>query len=194
MDMGHGGMDHGDRSMADDHAGHGASMCKMNMVFTWDPTDVCVVFQWWHIRGPSTFIASLVGIVLLGAGYEYLRTLTYPQLIPRSDVIELDSNDSPNTPLSTAQTVIDNTSRSPATPSDNSKYGTLTTVTEFSVVERHGKTKRSVLYAIQVIYSTFIMLITMTYNGWIIIAVGAGALIGHLIFGAKAQSRTMSCH
>ncbi|KAK9326864.1 Ctr copper transporter [Lipomyces starkeyi] len=130
------------------------------MVFTWGPTDVCVVFQWWHIRGPRTIIASLVGIVLLGAGYEYLRTLTYPQ----------------------------------STPSDKSKYGTLTTVTEFSVVERQGKTVRSVLYEIQVIYSTFIMLITMTYNGWIIIAVGAGALIGHLIFGAKAQSRTMSCH
>ncbi|KAK9359300.1 Ctr copper transporter [Lipomyces starkeyi] len=175
--------------MAGGHAGNGASMCKVNMVFTWDPTDVCVIFQWWHIRGPRTFIASLVGIVLLGVGYEYLRTLTSPQLIPRSDIIERDSNDTPSTPSSKTRTEIDNTSHSPPS-SGTSKYGIMASVTEFSVVEP----LRPVLYAIQVIYSTVIMLITMTYNRWIIIAVGAGALIGHFILGAKAQSRTMSCH
>lgn len=48
-------------------------MCSMNMLFTWDPTDLCVVFKWWHVRTTFGFILTLVTIAALSAGYEYLR-------------------------------------------------------------------------------------------------------------------------
>ncbi|KAK9235532.1 Ctr copper transporter family-domain-containing protein [Lipomyces kononenkoae] len=187
MDMSHGGMDHG--SM--DHSGtqHSSSTCKMNMVLNWDPTDVCVVFEWWHIRGPGTLAASLICIILLGIGYEYLRTITSVPVIPHTDIDDCDSDGS-STP-----TLIDVEMPPPiAVPSDTTKYGTLSNVRKTTFLKRYGMRLRSVLYAIQVMYSFFIMLIAMTYNGWIIIAVGVGALIGHLFFGYRTQSRTMSCH
>ncbi|KAK9252559.1 Ctr copper transporter family-domain-containing protein [Lipomyces tetrasporus] len=193
MDMNHGNMDHG--GMIGGDVGHGSSMCKMNMVFTWDPTDVCVVFKWWRIRGPGTLIASLVGIILLGIGYEYLRTLTSAPLIADTDKDEFDSDSTASSPLSMTPTLVDVSIPPPITAlSDTTNYGTLVTRGKFNFFKRYRARLRSVLYAIQVLYSFFIMLTAMTYNGWIIIAVGVGALIGHLLYGERARSRTMSCH
>jgi hypothetical protein len=85
--MDHGNMDHGG------HGGHGAmDMCNMNasislplstpqpvtnipsqMLFTWDTTNLCIVFKWWHIRSPLSLTISLLAVVALVAGYEALR-------------------------------------------------------------------------------------------------------------------------
>lgn len=45
----------------------------MNMIFTWDTTDLCVVFKWWHVRTNLGLILTLLTIVFLSAGYEYVR-------------------------------------------------------------------------------------------------------------------------
>ncbi|KAK9353457.1 Ctr copper transporter family-domain-containing protein [Lipomyces doorenjongii] len=182
--MGHGGMDHSDSS-------HDSSACRMNMIFTWDPTDVCVVFEWWHIRGPGTLIASLVGIIVLGIGFEYLRTLTSAPVIATTDIDEFDSDSSTS---SSTPTLIDMQIPPPITIASNTtKYGTLFTTKKTTLLKWYRNRLRPVLYAIQVIYSFFLMLTAMTYNGWIIIAIGVGALIGHLLFGEKARPRTMCC-
>lgn len=34
----------------------------------------------------------------------------------------------------------------------------------------------------------------MTYNGWIMISVGVGAVIGYLLFGSGSSSKTAACH
>ncbi|KAK9315098.1 Ctr copper transporter family-domain-containing protein [Lipomyces starkeyi] len=194
MDMDHGGMDHGGMDHGSmDHSGssHGSSTCRMNMIFTWDPTDVCVVFEWWHIRGPGTLIASLFGIIVLGIGFEYLRTLSYAPVIAATDIDEFDSDSSAS---SSTPTLIDIQIPPPITIASNTtKYGTLFTTKKATFLKRYRKRLRSVLYAIQVIYSFFLMLTAMTYNGWIIIAIGVGALIGHLLFGEKARPRTICC-
>ncbi|KAK9327416.1 Ctr copper transporter family-domain-containing protein [Lipomyces starkeyi] len=194
MDMDHGGMDHGGMDHGSmNHSGstHGSSTCRMNMIFTWDPTDVCVVFEWWHIRGPGTLIASLFGIIVLGIGFEYLRTLSSAPVIAATDIDEFDSDSSAS---SSTPTLIDMQIPPPITIASNTtKYGTLFTTKKTTFLKRYRKRLRSVLYAIQVMYSFFLMLTAMTYNGWIIIAIGVGALIGHLLFGEKAQPRTICC-
>ena len=43
------------------------------MLFTWDTTDLCIVFRSWHISGTFSLIVALVGIILLTAGYEAVR-------------------------------------------------------------------------------------------------------------------------
>lgn len=43
------------------------------MLFTWDTTDLCIVFKGWHINGTGTLILSLLAIVLMTAGYEAVR-------------------------------------------------------------------------------------------------------------------------
>ena len=43
------------------------------MLFTWDTTNLCIVFHWWHVSSITTLLLSLVGVALLTAGYELVR-------------------------------------------------------------------------------------------------------------------------
>ncbi|KAF2772026.1 hypothetical protein EJ03DRAFT_387836 [Teratosphaeria nubilosa] len=60
--------------------------------------------------------------------------------------------------------------------------------------EQKGKVVKAVLYGIQVFYSFFIMLLFMTYNGWVMIAVGVGATIGFLLFSGSSVQKSAACH
>ncbi|RYP24742.1 hypothetical protein DL765_000288 [Monosporascus sp. GIB2] len=73
--MDHSHMDHGG------HGGHGdmdmgGDKCNMNMLFTWDTTNLCIVFRQWRVRGPASLVVSLMAIVAICAGYEALREAT----------------------------------------------------------------------------------------------------------------------
>lgn len=71
----------------------------------------------------------------------------------------------------------------------------------------------ALLYAVQVFYSFFIMLVFphsaseiasvlthsrllfMTYNGWIMLAVAVGAFVGYLVFGGgSSAAKSAACH
>lgn len=47
--------------------------CNMNMLFTWDTTDLCIIFRWWHVGSTATLLLSLVAVAVLTAGYEAVR-------------------------------------------------------------------------------------------------------------------------
>jgi len=73
--MDHSQMDHGDHM----HGGHGGDMsnqCSMNMLFTWDTENLCIVFRQWRISSTPSLLFSLVAIVFLATGYEGLRALS----------------------------------------------------------------------------------------------------------------------
>ncbi|KIW32957.1 hypothetical protein, variant 1 [Cladophialophora immunda] len=60
---------------------------------------------------------------------------------------------------------------------------------------RQGTITRAGLYALQVFYSFFIMLLFMTYNGFVMLAVAVGAFIGYLAFSYKTSpTKTAACH
>ena len=46
------------------------------MLFTWDTTNLCIVFRGWRIDGTGSLIFSLLAIVLLTAGYEAVREIS----------------------------------------------------------------------------------------------------------------------
>lgn len=46
------------------------------MLFTWDTKNLCIVFRQWHIRTTPGLIVSLIAIVLIGMGYEALRSVS----------------------------------------------------------------------------------------------------------------------
>ena len=46
------------------------------MLFTWDTTDLCIVFRGWHIHNAASLIGSLIGVILLTAGYELVREIS----------------------------------------------------------------------------------------------------------------------
>lgn len=45
----------------------------IQMLFTWDTKNLCIVFPQWHVRGTASLIFSLLAIVAICAGYEALR-------------------------------------------------------------------------------------------------------------------------
>ncbi|KAJ4372500.1 copper transpport protein [Neocucurbitaria cava] len=49
---------------------------RCQMLFTWDTTDLCIVFRGWHIDGTTSLVFSLFAIVLLTAGYELVREVS----------------------------------------------------------------------------------------------------------------------
>ena len=46
------------------------------MLFTWDTTDLCIVFPSWHISGTTSLVFSLLAVVLMTAGYEAIREIS----------------------------------------------------------------------------------------------------------------------
>ncbi|KAF2421026.1 Ctr-domain-containing protein [Tothia fuscella] len=61
-------------------------------------------------------------------------------------------------------------------------------------VEKSTKLVKAGFYAVQVFYSFFIMLLFMTYNGWIMLAVAVGAFVGYLAFGNSSATKSVACH
>lgn len=43
------------------------------MLFTWDTTNLCVVFRGWRITGTLSLILSLFAVMAITAGYEAVR-------------------------------------------------------------------------------------------------------------------------
>lgn len=43
------------------------------MLFTWDWKNTCVVYRWWHVKTFPQFLATLVAITIIAAGYEYTK-------------------------------------------------------------------------------------------------------------------------
>ena len=95
--MDHSHMDHGDMG----GGGHDMPMCSMNvrlqpilnqqepppqlirisslsiqMLFTWDTTNLCIVFPSWRVTGTLSLIVSLLAVVALTAGYEAIREVS----------------------------------------------------------------------------------------------------------------------
>ncbi|KAL2155116.1 hypothetical protein VTH82DRAFT_3792 [Thermothelomyces myriococcoides] len=153
-------MDHSAHSGHDDMGGgDGGPMCKMNMLFTWDTTDLCIVFRQWHISSPLGLVVSLVAIVAICAGYEALR-----ESIRRYEAVL--------------------TRRVDTAPRQSREQ-----------ISRRAHVIKAVLYGIQNFYAFMIMLIFMTYNGWVMIAVSVGAGLGYLLFGGKTTvAKETACH
>ncbi|KAG5920873.1 hypothetical protein E4U53_003860 [Claviceps sorghi] len=60
---------------------------------------------------------------------------------------------------------------------------------------RQGHVVKAVFYGLQNFYAFMLMLIFMTYNGWVMIAVSLGAFLGYLFFGhCTSSTKDNACH
>ncbi|TIA62930.1 Ctr copper transporter [Aureobasidium pullulans] len=159
--MDHGGMDHGGMDHGD--------MCNMNMLFTWDTNNLCIVFKSWRVTSTMSLIWSLLGVVILTAGYELIRELSrrYEAKVQR----EIDD-----------------------LPNDGEGSSLLASGRSAADAHAKSKTIKAAFYAVQVFYSFFIMLLFMTYNGWIMLSVAVGAFVGYLVFGNSTVTKSAACH
>lgn len=53
-----------------------APPARAQMLFTWDTTNLCIVFRQWHVRSTAALIFSLAAVVALAMGYEALRAVS----------------------------------------------------------------------------------------------------------------------
>ncbi|EDO01974.1 hypothetical protein SS1G_04450 [Sclerotinia sclerotiorum 1980 UF-70] len=109
------------------------------MLFTWDTTNLCIIFRWWHIRSTFSLLISLLGVVAITAGYEGIRSLArrYESWVEK-------------------------------------QQASITRRNQEEVGQRAHIIKAA-LYAFQYFYAFMLMLLFMTYNGWVMISVGVGA-------------------
>ena len=137
----HHNMDHNMPGMED--------KCSMNMLFTWDWKNTCIVFKWWHVKTEIGFV------------YHSLQLYYWAHYTSSSKHGSVNGKGM-NWQHWVLQCFNDNT----------------------------GKTiqnQKGVLYGFQVIYSFWLMLVFMTYNGWYMLAVGVGAGLGNCIWGVPAN-------
>ncbi|KAJ4990255.1 ctr copper transporter family protein [Stagonosporopsis vannaccii] len=197
--MDHGHMDHGMPGM--DHG----PKCNMNMLFTWDTTDLCIVFRSWHISGTFSLIVALIGIILLTAGYEAVREASRRYEAHSAKALEgrrggddLRGGCWVGFPCSVYHTL--ERQLSPARAKDVLPADESSSLLHSgrnaggSNAEQQAKLVKAALYAVQVFYSFFIMLLFMTYNGWIMLAVAVGAFVGYLLFANSSPTKSAACH
>jgi len=155
--MDHSQMDHSGHM---DHGGDGMNdMCSMSMLFTWDTTNLCIVFEQWHIRTTPGLIISLIAVVLIAMGYEGLRATC--RVYERSIDARVES-----------------------APRQNRDS-----------LARHSHLIKSLLYGFQNFYAFMLMLVFMTYNGWVMVAVSLGAFLGYYVFGSHTSAtKETACH
>merc|ERR1712098_123317 len=172
MDHGQMDHDHGDMDM-------GGDQCSMNMLFTWSSKNLCIVFPQWRVTGTLSLLISLIAIVILTAGYEWVRDLSRRYEQTHSAHLQAFS-----------------TSTQPEGSRINEISSLLSPGKDArSSAEQRGTIVKAAFYAVQVFYSFFIMLLFMTYNGWVMLAVAVGAFFGYLLFGAHTSAtKSVACH
>lgn len=129
------------------------AMCSMNMLFTWDYNNVCVVFKWWHIRTKVDLVLTVLAIIFLASLYELLKS-KYRSFL--------------------------RTARQSKAPGTADVY--------YATYLRKVKVRKALYYGLQVGYSFLLMLVFMTYNGWLMIAVAVGAALGNFVWGTELES------
>lgn len=161
---------HGSDEETCDLSGH-----SMMMMFFHGGYCEIVLFNTWKVTTVASLIGSMIGIFIMAALYEglkyyreYLFWRTYNTLQYRSVSMPPEKG------------VVSEDNR-------------IVQPTMFSVM--HGF--QTFLHVVQIVLSYFLMLIFMTYNIWLCLAVVVGAATGYFLFGWKKSvivDVTEHCH
>ncbi|XP_029940023.1 high affinity copper uptake protein 1 isoform X1 [Salarias fasciatus] len=179
--------DHNHGGGGDEHAGH-----SMAMTFNLDYIGVELLFSGLVINSAGEMVAACIGVFLLAALYEGLK-IGREVLLRRSQVnVRYNSMPLPGADgtvlMETHKTVghhgISEKSRLP----EMSSRQRMLSPAHFM---------QTLLHIVQVVVSYFLMLVFMTYNGYLCIAVAAGAGMGYFLFSwrkAVVVDITEHCH
>ncbi|KAK9759606.1 copper transpport protein [Basidiobolus ranarum] len=140
--------------------------CAMNMVFTWDYSNMCLVFDNWQVRSSGGLVAACIVTFAIAVAYELIRwgiRVTDRRIFKNEKALKDSSH----------------------------KNGFFV-----YTVPWVKQILRALLYAIQVLISFFLMLIIMSYNGYIMFSLVLGAFVGFLLFCRDGihGSQSAGCH
>ncbi|KZT29137.1 Ctr copper transporter [Neolentinus lepideus HHB14362 ss-1] len=187
-----------------DHGGHSMPMrCSMNMLWNTQIENTCVVFRQWHIYTKGQFVLSFVAIVALGVLYEWLRE--FQKTLDRRIALSLAQQGKGKARVSGRST--------PEAEREETGLlsGRLVILALFSALS-HCRTPvpplsrilRAATYGLTVFLSFFLMLVFMTYNAYLVLAVVLGAAVGNYVFSSHmdvdsvlsgtSAGKGMACH
>lgn len=210
----HGSHDHSLHSSHVGHGGHGGHEMKMWFHGGWNEV---ILFDFWRIESLSGLILSFICIFVMGAMYEGikwfrvylqmnssnaellsqqkgigLQDIKHDKTPLHNDVGHCNSNEDIYKPTTTPPT--------PASRSHNRRTSPFSSASAFSSI----RLTQAFLYIVQLVLAYWLMLIVMTYNTWLTMAVVVGAGFGHWLFavlkfrdpvGETADSfATDACH
>lgn len=174
-------MDHGGHSGMD----HDSPMCNMNMVWNWDTTNLCILTSSWRITDTFSLYLSLTLIALSAVLYEYLRlyirhldarlarSLASPLVSTHRRRASLLPTSSPaeSSEIGGRRSASMSKPRRLSSSPARSRVGGWVRPLETS---RRTQMWRSTLYATSTGIGFGLMLISMTFNGWVIGAIVTG--------------------
>jgi len=175
-----------------DHSGHGGhdagghDMMSMKMYFHFGYDEKYVLFTWWSITSVGGLIGSMIGIFLLAMLYEGLKVLR-EYLLHRS--MRLDESGMSRQSGSSASS---NGLRVPLAGEADSVQDSQNVVVIKSFFRPNpfscSHTIQTTLHMLQMIISYLLMLIFMTYNLWLCLAVVLGAGAGYFVFAWRKRT------
>ncbi|XP_022085211.1 high affinity copper uptake protein 1-like [Acanthaster planci] len=159
----HSGMDHGGHSGVPGMTHPPGHNMGHSMVFYFSDM-VTILFQGWHVNTVGALVGSCFAVFFMAMFYEGLKVFR-ETLLRRSAV---------NVRFHSMQ--LSKSSEAMLTETHSAGESRILSVSHFI---------QTLLHMVQVTISYFLMLIFMTFNGWLCISVVLGAGMGYFVFGWK---------
>ncbi|KAK4151877.1 copper transport protein CTR3 [Chaetomidium leptoderma] len=179
-------MDHGDMDMD-----MGGPACKISMLWNWYTIDACFLTSSWHINSHGAFAATCIGVVLMVVALEALRRLgkEYDEHIQRDFAARVALIANGGVAPAVAVAVASTSSGGgvavcPAAGGGGGGGAGAEALTPQTVTFRASPLQqlvRSVIHAATFGLAYIVMLLAMYYNGYIIICILIGALLGKFL-------------
>ncbi|KAJ4290079.1 hypothetical protein N0V88_006585 [Collariella sp. IMI 366227] len=172
-------MDHGD------HGGGSGPACKISMLWNWYTIDACFLSSSWHITSHGAFAATCIGVILMVIVLEGLRRLgkEYDEHIQRDFAARVAVIARASSPAAGSSTSTSSLSPAPACAVRNGG-GSSEALLPQTITFRASPLQqfvRAVIHAATFGLAYIVMLLAMYYNGYIIICILIGALLGKFL-------------
>ncbi|KNE68946.1 hypothetical protein AMAG_13819 [Allomyces macrogynus ATCC 38327] len=184
--MDHGGMDHGGMDHGGMDHGDGGMDMSMDMLWNWNTRHFMVVFELWHVKTGLDFALTLLAVFLLALAYERLqgaraaaeqRAADLAKKATSRRALSIGSGDEEPT-----EVVVGSSASNSAAPLlSGTTTGSISSARQLAAQWRHDLT-RTALFMASNFLSIFLMLVFMTFNGWLILMAVAGAGTGFYLF------------
>ncbi|KAH6854681.1 putative high affinity copper protein [Chaetomium sp. MPI-CAGE-AT-0009] len=169
-------MNHGD------HGGSGSAgpECKISMLWNWYTIDACFLTSSWQIASHGAFAATCLGVILMVVVLEGLRRLgkEYDEHIQRDFAARVALIT--NVPAAAAPADAAGSSCPAAVPGRTAEEAQAPRTVTFRVSPLQ-QFVRALIHAATFGLAYIVMLLAMYYNGYIIICILIGALLGKFL-------------
>ena len=188
---------------------HQTMYSHQQMLFTWDTNNLCIIFRSWRVTGNLSLVLSFIAVMALTAGYEAVREASRRYEQRHAEIMEntprkyrllrllvilaageglcvLSAKTTTNDAHSCGQEVRRKRKRRRERWSRLLSTGCKSSTRSSSCECRLRLCLNSTANTSRLLF--------MTYNGWIMLAVGLGAFFGYLIFGGGSIVKSAACH